>query len=68
MLYWDKIVLMVGPFGDWIKFSYEGPIFLISEVDGVRIMSADKCEMLQRVPGKAQQNNRLDTNINPCYI
>lgn len=19
ILYWDKIVLMVGPFGDWIK-------------------------------------------------
>ncbi|CDH59927.1 vacuolar protein sorting vps16 [Lichtheimia corymbifera JMRC:FSU:9682] len=55
VLYWDKIVLMVGPFGDWIKFSYEGPIFLISEVDGVRIMSADKCEMLQRVPAATEE-------------
>ncbi|KAI9312452.1 Vps16, C-terminal region-domain-containing protein [Dichotomocladium elegans] len=54
VLYWDKIVLMVGPFGDWIKFSYEDPIFLISEVDGVRIMSSDKCELLQRVPAATE--------------
>jgi hypothetical protein len=53
-MYWDKIVLMIGPFGDWIKFSYDDPIFLSSEIDGVRITSNDKCELLQKVPGKAK--------------
>ncbi|KAI9491794.1 Vps16, C-terminal region-domain-containing protein [Zychaea mexicana] len=55
VLYWDKIVLMVGPFGDWIKFSYEDPIFMISEIDGVRIMSNDKCELLQKVPAATEE-------------
>lgn len=51
VLYWDKIVLMVGPFGDWIKYTYEDPIYLASEIDGVRIISNDRCEVLQKVPG-----------------
>ncbi|KAI7862783.1 Vps16, C-terminal region-domain-containing protein [Spinellus fusiger] len=55
VLYWDKIVLMVGPFGDWIKFSYEDPIFLASEVDGMRIISNDKCELLQKVPAANEE-------------
>ncbi|KAI8983029.1 Vps16, N-terminal region-domain-containing protein [Pilobolus umbonatus] len=50
VLYWDKIVLMVGPFGDWIKYTYEDPIYLASEIDGVRIISNEKCELLQKVP------------------
>ncbi|KAF9430792.1 hypothetical protein BGZ94_003842 [Podila epigama] len=50
ILYWDRIVLMVGPFGDWIKYSYDDAIFLIPEVDGVRIISSEKCEFLQKVP------------------
>ncbi|KAF9899141.1 hypothetical protein BX616_003227 [Lobosporangium transversale] len=50
VLYWDKIVLMVGPYGDWIKYSYDDAIFLIPEIDGVRIISSEKCEFLQKVP------------------
>ncbi|KAG0177300.1 hypothetical protein DFQ28_006131 [Apophysomyces sp. BC1034] len=55
VLYWDKIVLMVGPFGDWIKFSYDDPIYLASEIDGVRIISNDKCELLQKVPAATEE-------------
>lgn len=54
MLYWElstsKIVLMIGPFGDWIKLSYDDAIYLIPEIDGVRVITADKCEFLQKVP------------------
>ncbi|CAG8500529.1 11622_t:CDS:10 [Diversispora eburnea] len=38
----SQIVLMVGPFGDWIKYSYDDSIYLIPEVDGVRVISSDK--------------------------
>ncbi|RUS27514.1 Vps16, N-terminal region-domain-containing protein [Jimgerdemannia flammicorona] len=64
ILYWDtqlkpelsqRVVLMVGPFGDWIKYSYDDAIYLIPEVDGARIMSADKCEFLQKVPNQTEE-------------
>jgi hypothetical protein len=41
---------MVGPFGDWIKYSYDDAIYLVPEIDGVRVISSDKCEFLQKVP------------------
>ena len=42
--------MMVGPFGDWIKYTYEYPIDMAFEIDGARIISNDKCELLQKVP------------------
>ncbi|KAJ3299233.1 hypothetical protein HK104_009629 [Borealophlyctis nickersoniae] len=50
VLHWEDTILMVGPFGDWIKYSYEGVVHLVPEFDGVRIISNDRCEFLQRVP------------------
>ncbi|KAJ3016348.1 hypothetical protein HKX48_004067 [Thoreauomyces humboldtii] len=39
VLHWPDTVLMVGPFGDWIKYSFEGIVQLVPEVDGVRIIT-----------------------------
>ncbi|KAI8911364.1 Vps16, N-terminal region-domain-containing protein [Powellomyces hirtus] len=54
VLHWPDTVLMVGPFGDWIKYSFDGTVHLVSELDGVRIISTDKCEFLQRVPSATE--------------
>jgi len=32
VLYWDKIVLMIGPYGDWVKYSFDQPLALFAEV------------------------------------
>eukprot|EP00762_Andalucia_godoyi_P003514 ANDGO_04278.mRNA.1 Vacuolar protein sorting-associated protein 16 homolog len=58
VLVWDpeqlkgsqSLVLMVGPYGDFEKFMFDGPVHLVSEVDGLRIISNTSCEFLQRVP------------------
>lgn len=42
--------MMVGPYGDVVRFSYEEPIVLIPECDGVRILSNTYMEFLRRVP------------------
>ena len=50
LLFWDKMLLMVGPYGDWVKYSYDQALWLLPEVDGVRIISKTLCEFLHRVP------------------
>lgn len=50
VLYWDQLALVVGPHGEWIKYSYDQPLHLISETDGLRIVSNECCEFLERVP------------------
>jgi len=49
-LYWSEILLMVGPFGDWIKYNYETPAKLTSELDGLRVITSNRHEFLFRVP------------------
>lgn len=49
VLYWDKILLMVGPYGDFVKYSYDSALSLITECDGVRIITRDTCEFLSLV-------------------
>ncbi|KAL9655445.1 hypothetical protein ABK040_016858 [Willaertia magna] len=60
-LYWEpdqinnregnvSLLLMIGPNGDYSTFTYDSPIHLVTENDGVRVITNDTCEFLQRVP------------------
>lgn len=46
--------MMVGPYSetlnDTVRYSYEEPVVLIPECDGVRILSNTYMEFLQRLP------------------
>ncbi|RIB09211.1 Vps16, C-terminal region-domain-containing protein, partial [Gigaspora rosea] len=55
VLYWDNLLLMIGPFGDWVRYPYDDAIYLITEIDGVRIFSSDRCEFLQKVPNVTEE-------------
>jgi hypothetical protein len=58
-LYWNpdqinrdgtSLLLMIGRNGEFQKFTYDGSIHLVSEIDGIRIITNETCEFLQRVP------------------
>jgi vacuolar protein sorting-associated protein 16 len=63
LLTWDTLVLLVGPFGDTLqcvlfweplcvpRYFYAGPTFAVTEVDGIRVVAADTCDFIQKVPG-----------------
>jgi hypothetical protein len=48
---WDSLVLVVGPYNESISYTYESSVFMVTEVDGVRIYSDKLHEFLQKVPG-----------------
>eukprot|EP00158_Paraphelidium_tribonemae_P006784 Partr_v1_DN27971_c0_g1_i2_m11137 putative vacuolar protein sorting len=52
VVYWEQVLLMIGPHGDWVKYSYDAdmPVHLHTERDGLRIVSRVRSEFLQRVP------------------
>ncbi|CAN0406301.1 unnamed protein product, partial [Laminaria digitata] len=45
-------VLMVGPYGDWTRFTYapEATVLLAPDSDSCKIFTNAACELLQRVP------------------
>ncbi|KAL7087130.1 hypothetical protein ACP275_13G047200 [Erythranthe tilingii] len=50
LLYWDDMLLMVGPYEEPVRYIYDEPIILVPECDGVRILSNTNMEFLHRVP------------------
>ena len=58
--YWDALLIVVGPQKDWVKYSYDGPLHLVAEMDGTRIIGQYTHELLQRVPGK--------TLLQSCFL
>ena len=57
LIHWPPdILLMLGPGGDWIKYSTPSSsssssvLFIQSEQDGARLLSQDAVEFIQRVP------------------
>ncbi|CAI9281131.1 unnamed protein product [Lactuca saligna] len=54
LLYWDDMLLMVGPYGDLVHYLYDEPIILIPECDGARILSNLNMGFLQRVPSSIE--------------
>jgi len=59
LLNWPNFLLMIGPFGHWIKYNYDLPRCLIPETDSCRIVSKYTCELLQRVPATVETIHRI---------
>lgn len=48
LIYWDEVLLLVGPFGDWLKFTYYD-LKIFSTKDGAYLQSSGRTEYLERV-------------------
>lgn len=46
----QDLMLMVGPLGEWVRYTVESPCVLAPECDGIRIISQTTHELLRRVP------------------
>eukprot|EP00878_Enallax_costatus_P027161 GHUV01029216.1.p1 GENE.GHUV01029216.1~~GHUV01029216.1.p1 ORF type:complete len:582 (+),score=119.59 GHUV01029216.1:259-2004(+) len=49
-LRWEGLLLLVDPYGHWIKRGCDEPVGLVTEVDGLRVITAGGCSLLRRVP------------------
>mmetsp|Transcript_24810 Transcript_24810/g.83390 ORF Transcript_24810/g.83390 Transcript_24810/m.83390 type:complete len:854 (-) Transcript_24810:131-2692(-) len=59
ILHWRHFLLMVGPYGHWLKFPYDGPAHVVAEADCCRIVTKTSCEVLQRVPAAIEVIHRI---------
>ncbi|EKM77345.1 hypothetical protein AGABI1DRAFT_77347 [Agaricus bisporus var. burnettii JB137-S8] len=50
LLTWDGLAVLVGPPGDILQYFYTGPLFAVTEMDGVRVIGPEVCDFLQKVP------------------
>lgn len=62
VLYWKQSgLILVGPFGSWIRFGYdpEEPLILNPELDGCRVYSTLSHDLLRRVPSAIEKIRRV---------
>ena len=70
VLYWKNLgVLMVGPYGDWLRYPYENVehLHLSPEMDCCRVVSDAGVEILQRVPPATSDMLRIGS-IEPAAM
>ncbi|KAH7833581.1 hypothetical protein Vadar_007860 [Vaccinium darrowii] len=68
LLYWDDMLLMVGPYGDPVRYLYDEPITLIPECDGVRILTNTSTEFLQRVPDSTVSIFKIGSTLSAALL
>ncbi|KAI4205136.1 MAG: hypothetical protein LQ348_001198 [Seirophora lacunosa] len=50
LLAWEDEVHLIGPSGASLKYYFDGWVHLLPDVDGVRLVTNEVCEYLQKVP------------------
>ncbi|MCJ1463515.1 hypothetical protein MMC07_002123 [Pseudocyphellaria aurata] len=59
VLAWEDEVHMIGPKGAVLKHYYDGWVHLLADIDGVRLITNDICEFLQKVPDATEDVFKL---------
>lgn len=50
VLAWEDEVHLVGPHGAAAKYYYDSFVHLLPDIDGIRVLTSDVCDFLQKVP------------------
>jgi vacuolar protein sorting-associated protein 16 len=59
VLAWEDEIHLVGPMGVASKYYYDSFVHLQPDIDGIRIITGDVCEFLQKVPEPTEDVFRL---------
>lgn len=60
--------MVVGRTAETIVYNYDGPVHLVTEIDGVRVLSALSHEMIQKVPNVVQRIFRINSTDPASYL
>lgn len=65
---WSSTIMVVGRAAETIVYNYDGPVHLVTEIDGVRVLSSCSHEMVQKVPNVVQRIFRINSTDPASYL
>lgn len=65
---WNTTIMVIGRTAETIVYNYDGPVHLVTEIDGVRMLSAFSHEMVQKVPNVVQRIFRINSTDPASYL
>lgn len=60
--------MVIGRTAETIVYNYDGPVHLVTEIDGVRVLSSCSHEMIQKVPNVVQRIFRINSTDPASYL
>lgn len=60
--------MVVGRTAKTIEYTYDGPVHLVTEIDGVRVLSSSSHEMIQKVPSVVQKIFGINSTDPASYL
>ena len=60
--------MVIGRSAETILYTYDGPAHLVTEIDGVRVISSYSHEMIQKVPNVVQAIFRINSTDPASYL
>jgi len=64
----EETVMIIGKIEDQVSFIYTDPIWLVSEIDCVRVIGAFSNDLLQLVPHYVQEIFRINSTSPSSYL
>lgn len=55
VLAWEDEIHLVGPMGSASKYEYDSFVHLLPDIDGIRVVTGDVCEFLEKVPEPTEE-------------
>lgn len=65
---WNNTVMVIGRTAETIVYTYDGPVHLVTEIDGIRVLSSSSHEMIQKVPNVVQKIFRINSTDPASYL
>ncbi|KZC09045.1 PREDICTED: vacuolar protein sorting-associated protein 16 homolog [Dufourea novaeangliae] len=65
---WSSTVMVVGRTAETIVYSYDGPVHLVTEIDGTRVLSSSSHELIQKVPTVVQRIFQINSIDPASYL
>lgn len=67
-LAWEDEIHLIGPKSAATKFYYDSWVHLLPDVDGIRLLTNDVCEFIQKVPDEAVEVFRLGSDSPAAHL
>ncbi|KAH8702771.1 Vps16, N-terminal region-domain-containing protein [Phaeosphaeriaceae sp. PMI808] len=67
-LAWEDEIHLIGPKSAAAKFYYDSWVHLLPDVDGIRLLTNEVCEFVQKVPDEAVDVFRLGSESPAAYL
>ncbi|GAA6027171.1 hypothetical protein JCM8097_002452 [Rhodosporidiobolus ruineniae] len=65
---WERTMVIVGPFGETLRYFYSSPVHLTSEIDCVRVVCpTEGCELIEMVP-EPTHHTLLPGSLSPSAL